>query len=158
MLIIIKRKQNAGNCNDALTVQLAFLSHSHMLVNSLFAEPNVGGKTRKLAVEKHSVFNSLLSFNSLFLPSDHLESSIPFSPHLFLCLSFVAHTGKCDWFTAGPVTALWRFLPFLHFVAFAETVICHCACNANLQHYIDWSESEKERGYWPDYHIIDKVC
>lgn len=114
-----------------------FFSRSYALVNYLFAELSVGGKTWRAAVEKHAVsltftlavFYSLL-FLILSLPSDHLKSSIPFFPSSLFCPFFIAHTGNSDWFTAGPVSALWRFLPFLHFVAFAEMVICHCACAA----------------------------
>lgn len=108
-----------------------FLSHVFLLTLCLPSQAWV-----KACVWKHGAFHlsHLLSFTPflqilslcLLTTSSHLS----LFPPLFSLPSFATHTGKSDWFTAGPATALWRFLPFLHFVAFAEMVICHCACAA----------------------------
>ncbi len=118
-----------------LWLQTFNLFFSHVLVNSLFAEPSVGeGLSLKSMVHLtfHTCCLSLCFANSISLLSDHLKSSIPFFPPL--CFSaFICHPHRKEWLvysSAGRVIALWRFLPFLHFAAFAEMVICHCACAA----------------------------
>lgn len=81
-----------------------------VLVNSVFAEASVG----EVLLLKSMVHLSHLVFfgvNSSSLPSDHLESSIPFFPLSSLCcLVFAAYAGRSGWFAAGPDAT--RFLLF----------------------------------------------
>ncbi len=137
-----------------LWLQTFNLFFSHVLVNSLFAEPSVGeGLCLKIMVHLtfHTSCLSLCFANSISLLSDHLKSSIPFFPLSVSLPLFATHTGKSDWFTAQlavlllfDVFSLFCTLRLLQKWWYVIVPVLR-----DVQHYIDWSESENERGYWP---------
>lgn len=135
-----------------LRVHTLYLSFSSVFVNSLFAKPSVGERL----FEKHgaSHFLHLQSFTPfckfyLFCHLTTLSHLSLFPPLCFLCLHLPPTQERVTGLQLAVLLLFDVFSLFCTLWLLQKWWYVIVPVLWDVQHYIDWSESENERGYWP---------